>query len=197
MHPTTKPSAHTEKQVQVLRDHALAYPDAHEDFPWGHSAFKVRGKAFAFLHADAEGFSMSVKLPESSALALQLPFAEPTGYGLGKSGWVSARFGAKESAPLSMLKSWLEESYSAIAPKKLVKGLFLASGARSEPEATAAKKAAKKAPAKKRPAKEAAAKKAAKVPAKKAGTKKAGTKKAGASTLATKKPSAKKAAKKR
>jgi predicted DNA-binding protein (MmcQ/YjbR family) len=162
MHPTTKPSAHTEKQVQVLRDHALAYPDAHEDFPWGHSAFKVRGKAFAFLHADAEGFSMSVKLPESSALALQLPFAEPTGYGLGKSGWVSARFSATDRAPLSMLKSWLEESYSAIAPKKLVKALFLASGARSEPEPTKAKKPiAKKATAKQATAKQATAKKAA------------------------------------
>jgi predicted DNA-binding protein (MmcQ/YjbR family) len=123
MHPTTKPSARTEKQVAVLRAHALAYPDTREDFPWGHSAFKVRDKAFAFLHADAEGLSISVKLPESNALALELPFVEPTGYGLGKSGWVSARFAPNQDAPLAMLQDWLRESYAAIAPKRLVKQL--------------------------------------------------------------------------
>jgi predicted DNA-binding protein (MmcQ/YjbR family) len=161
MHPTTKPSARTEKQVSALRAQALAYPDTREDFPWGHSAFKVRTKAFAFLHADAEGFSISVKLPESNALALQLPFAEPTGYGLGKSGWVSARFGPHEDAPLPMLKEWLRESYAAIAPKGLVK--LLSAGGAAEGTArkvTAEKRAAKKAPAKKAPAKKASAKRA-------------------------------------
>jgi predicted DNA-binding protein (MmcQ/YjbR family) len=206
MQPTTKPSAHTEKQVRILREHALAYPESHEDFPWGHSAFKVRSKAFAFLHADADGFSISVKLPESNALALQLPFAEPTGYGLGKSGWISARFGKQDNAPLGMLKSWLEESYSAIAPKRLVKELFGAGGVHGESAAKApvlktgksgATKALatpkEKAPAKKAPAKKAPAKKA---PAKRPPLKKAPTKKAptkwGAKVPPAKKPTAKK-----
>ena len=142
MHPTTKPSPRTEKQVAVLRACALAYPETHEDFPWGHSAFKVRGKAFAFLHADGEGFSISVKLPDSNALALELPFVEPTGYGLGKSGWVSARFTAKEAAPLSMLGSWLEESYTAIAPKRLVRALASAPVPARGPNKAAAKRKA-------------------------------------------------------
>ena len=34
---------------QVLRDRALAYPDATEDFPWGERAIKVRGKTFLFM----------------------------------------------------------------------------------------------------------------------------------------------------
>jgi hypothetical protein len=50
---------------------------------------------------------------------LGLPFAEPTGYGLGKSGWVSFKFGPKDSVPLELIEEWLRESFVAIAPKKL------------------------------------------------------------------------------
>ena len=46
-----------------------------------------------------------------------LPFTEPTGYGLGKSGWVTAKF--DDTPPLPLLKEWLDESYRAQAPKKL------------------------------------------------------------------------------
>src|SRR3954470_20234762 len=76
----------------LLRRHALAKPTATEHFPWGERAIKVNGKVFLFMSADATGLSLSVKLPASHGVALMLPFAEPTGYGLGKAGWVSARF---------------------------------------------------------------------------------------------------------
>ncbi len=102
-----------------LRQQALSYPETKEDFPWGHSAFKVKGKAFLFMADDKNELSLSVKLPSSGSVALDLPFAEPTGYGLGKSGWVTARFAAKAKAPLWILQQWLEESYCAVAPKKL------------------------------------------------------------------------------
>lgn len=102
-----------------LRDFALAFPEAQEDFPWGHRALKVRGKVFVFLYRDAEGLSLSAKLPASSEAALLFPFAEPTGYGLGKSGWVTARFAPAEAPPLSLLREWIEESYRAVAPKRL------------------------------------------------------------------------------
>jgi predicted DNA-binding protein (MmcQ/YjbR family) len=128
MHPTGKPPALLQKQIEVLRKRALGYPETREDFPWGHSAFKVKDKAFVFLYADAEGCSLSVKLPESNALALQLPFAEPTGYGLGKSGWVSAGFKAKDKLPLSLLADWIDESYRAVAPKRLLVQFLLARG---------------------------------------------------------------------
>ncbi len=62
----------------------------------------------------------SVKLPESGPDALDLPFAKPTGYGLGKSGWVSATFEPKDRPPAEILKEWILESYRAVAPKKLV-----------------------------------------------------------------------------
>jgi predicted DNA-binding protein (MmcQ/YjbR family) len=76
-----------------------------------------------FLGGDknAKELSLSVKLPQSRDMAVDLPFAEPTGYGLGKSGWVSASFTKVGDVPLDLLKAWITESYRAIAPKKLSK----------------------------------------------------------------------------
>jgi predicted DNA-binding protein (MmcQ/YjbR family) len=106
-------------EVTALRALALGYPETHEDTPWGESAFKVKGKTFLFPHASATGLSASVKLPFSCGMALSLPFAAPTGYGLGKSGWVTARFSKGDEFPLDLLEAWLDESYRAVAPKKL------------------------------------------------------------------------------
>src|SRR6185295_16740034 len=80
-------------------------------------------KAFLFMRADAGGLSLSVKLPGSGVSALLLPFAEPTHYGLGKSGWVTATFGPADDVPLELLLDWLDESFHAVAPKKLADGV--------------------------------------------------------------------------
>ena len=109
------PHAAVEK---ALRAQGLAYPETTEDFPWGHRTLKVRGKAFVFMSRE-EGFSLSVKLPSSSHVALDLPFAEPTGYGLGRSGWVTASFAPGKPVPLDILSDWLEESFRAVAPKRV------------------------------------------------------------------------------
>jgi predicted DNA-binding protein (MmcQ/YjbR family) len=108
-----------------LRDYAITFPETTEDHPWGHRALKVKGKSFLFLGGEKNvtELSLSVKLPSSRDIALDLPFAEPTGYGLGKSGWVTARFYKAAGIPIDLLKGWIEESYRAIAPKKLVKAL--------------------------------------------------------------------------
>jgi predicted DNA-binding protein (MmcQ/YjbR family) len=103
-----------------LRKVALSYPEAHEDMPWGHHAIKVKGKTFVFLAADAATFSLSAKLPSSADVALKLPFASRTEYGLGRSGWVTARFPRAARVPLQILELWIDESYRAIAPKRLV-----------------------------------------------------------------------------
>ena len=106
-----------------LRSQALGYPETAEDFPWGHSAFKVNGKSFLFLAGDEGWLKLSTKLPQSREFALEYPFTEPTGYGLGRAGWVSARFDGNDDVPLDVLSAWLEESYRAIAPKRLVASL--------------------------------------------------------------------------
>jgi predicted DNA-binding protein (MmcQ/YjbR family) len=107
------------ESFETLRRHGLSLPEAVEEFPWGHSALKVRGKTFVFLNQSEEELSLSVKLPVSRDFALIFDWTEPTGYGLGRSGWVSARFGPDEEPDLELLKRWIIESYKAIAPKKL------------------------------------------------------------------------------
>lgn len=135
--PNTRPPPDIARAESAVARIAAAFPETREDNPWGHRAFKVRGKTFLFLVGDGEGLSVSVKLPESGALALELPFAEPTGYGLGKSGWVSARFKPGTPIPIDMIGEWLSESYAAIAPKKLSAGL----GDRAAPNQTKTAKA--------------------------------------------------------
>ena len=106
-----------------LRSFALGLPGAYEEHPWGESVAKVNRKVFAFLHRPkdaAEELCFTVKLPESREEALEFPWASPTGYGLGKSGWVSVRFPDGESPPVDLFRCWIEESYRTIAPAKLV-----------------------------------------------------------------------------
>lgn len=104
---------------------ALNCPDAVLQHPWGHDAVKVRGKMFAAFGGaeNPKAFSMTVKLPVSSEMALTLAWAEPTGYGLGKSGWVTARLTAGSDVELDTMKGWIDQSYRAVAPKALVKPL--------------------------------------------------------------------------
>ncbi len=86
----------------------------------GRHSGKGQQKVFVFLgHEDHPESGMSVKLRESHELALSLPSARQTGYGLGRAGWVDVPFG--DTTPsLSVLKDWVEESYCLIAPKRLV-----------------------------------------------------------------------------
>lgn len=115
----------------ALRKAALTYPEAYEEYPWDGYALKVRKKVFLFMHYDAKVLSLSLKLPDSNGAALMFPFAKPTGYGLGKSGWVTAKFNKGPKPPLPLLKAWLDESYRAVAPAKLAALVPAEDGSRS------------------------------------------------------------------
>ena len=103
---------------EELRVFALSLPEAFEDHPWGEDVAKVSGKVFVFL-GSASSRRMTVKLDESHGHALSIEGAEPTGYGLGKSGWVTVPTDA-EDVDVELLGDWIEESYRIVAPKRLV-----------------------------------------------------------------------------
>ncbi len=104
---------------EALQAAALALPEATEDYPWEHVAWKVRGKAFCFTNRPDADLRFTLKLPHSSGAALMLPFAQPAGYGLGKSGWITASFDGRTKLPVGLLEAWLLESYRAVAPKRV------------------------------------------------------------------------------
>ena len=115
--------------LRELRTFGLGYPCAHGKSPWpGHDDLAVKDKTFAYLAADGEPFSLSCKLKYTGPEALELPFAAPTGYGLGKSGWVTFTPSDGEIPPIEQMKEWIDESYRAQAPRKLVKELDARSG---------------------------------------------------------------------
>ena len=96
---------------RALRRYALSFPGATEDFP-----FRGQEQTGSGL----KSLSRRSRSDRRGRKTLDLPFAKPTGYGLGKLGWVSVTFQAKDRLPLEILKGWIRESYCAVAPKKLV-----------------------------------------------------------------------------
>ncbi len=100
---------------------ALSYPEAWEDHPWGENVVKVGKKIFVFFGSEASPTwpSITVKLRESHEEAAGVPGVEPTGYGLGKSGWLTIPLKAKGPS-FGVLSDWIEESYRLVAPKKLI-----------------------------------------------------------------------------
>ncbi|MFI0741106.1 MmcQ/YjbR family DNA-binding protein [Streptomyces sp. NPDC021100] len=116
------PSAPRSTRARI-REFALSLPEAVEEFPWGESAVvKVNKKIFVFLGAEgaeAPGISVKLRDEEAHGHALAVPGAAPSGYGLGRSGWVSVPLAAG-GAPVELLCDWVEERYRTIAPKRLV-----------------------------------------------------------------------------
>lgn len=129
-----------------LRKCALRYPGVREDHPWGESAFKVNDKVFVFTNVTKAALHLTVKLPRSREFALEMhAFTKPTGYGLGKAGWITAEFGTKDKPPLDILEAWIDESFRAIAPKKVVAVMETTDTVKtSATKAAAAKKPKKK-----------------------------------------------------
>jgi len=133
-----------------LVETALGYPEAWKDHPWGETVAKVGKKVFVFFGLPRGGLSLSCKLPHSFDVALStFSWAEATGYGLGASGWVSASFEGSDDVPVPLLLEWIDESYRAVAPAKLVKQL----APRDEAAATAS---ARRAPRRRRRSRRAA-----------------------------------------
>jgi predicted DNA-binding protein (MmcQ/YjbR family) len=111
------------KKWEKVREFALGLPGAVEEFPWGESVAKVNKKVFVFLGVDDGshplGVTVKLKGEPAHAHALSCPGAEPAGYGLGRSGWVSIPLQEKGSPAAELLCDWVEESYRTIAPKRL------------------------------------------------------------------------------
>ncbi len=123
------------RKWDAIREFALGLPAAEEDFPWGESVIKVRrkpgvppwrkdgagvyGPMFLWLgRRDSKAHAVAVRLRESYEQAVALAHAAPTTTsGLGQWGWLTVPL---QGVDLDLLCDWVDESYRAKAPKRLV-----------------------------------------------------------------------------
>jgi predicted DNA-binding protein (MmcQ/YjbR family) len=88
----------------------------------GEPTFRVRGKNFVFTDQAARGLSVKLPKEEATAVVATDSRAEPTGYGLGRHGWVSVEVGDDaDEARWQQVKEWVRTSYTLVAPKSLAK----------------------------------------------------------------------------
>jgi predicted DNA-binding protein (MmcQ/YjbR family) len=88
----------------------------------GEPTFRVGGKNFVFASTDAT--TITVKLPKDEAAAVIATDSQaaPTGYGLGRHGWVSVTLDRRPStARWQEVEEWIRTSYALIAPRKLAR----------------------------------------------------------------------------
>ncbi len=87
----------------------------------GEPTFRVRGKTFVFTDPEAHALTVKLSKEEAAAVIATDAFAEPTGYGLGRHGWVSVRIGRGGRRRWTQVEEWVRTSYTLIAPKALAR----------------------------------------------------------------------------
>jgi predicted DNA-binding protein (MmcQ/YjbR family) len=107
-------------RYESLKAFALRLPEAFEDMPWEADVVAKVGKKIFVFFGHPDNRAISVKLPDSQDHALSVRGAQPTGYGLGRHGWVTVPIQGTGAPPLDLLREWVEESYRAVAPKRLI-----------------------------------------------------------------------------
>jgi predicted DNA-binding protein (MmcQ/YjbR family) len=90
---------------------------------WGdHPTFRVRGKNFIFSDPAATNLSLKLSKDEAEAVVASDPSVDPTGYGLGRHGWISVTL---EQSPdderWTQVEEWVRTSYTLVAPKRLAR----------------------------------------------------------------------------
>ena len=89
---------------------------------WGdHPTFRVNGKSFVFSDAAAEHLSLKLPKEEAAAVVATDADVEPTGYGLGRHGWIALDLVAPDSERWQQVEEWVRTSYTLIAPRRLAR----------------------------------------------------------------------------
>jgi predicted DNA-binding protein (MmcQ/YjbR family) len=102
----------------------------------GEPTFRVRGKNFVFAAHDASSISVKLSQDEAEAVVATDVDAEPTGYGLGRHGWVSLQIAKDaDAARWTQIEEWVRTSYTLVAPKSLAKIVLTEDGVAQAPPA--------------------------------------------------------------
>ena len=95
----------------------------------GEPTFRVRGKNFVFTDQVASGLTVKLPKEEAAAVVATDPKAEPSGYGLGRHGWVSIELGqTADESRWQQVEEWVRTSYTLVAPASLAKVVLAEDG---------------------------------------------------------------------
>ena len=109
--------------AEFVRQLAMTYPETEEGTSCNKSAYKARGKAFAFVGESPEAVNIMLKLGDSADAFAKFAKSQPHHYRVGKAGWMTMDFPRGTKFPMDELERWIDESFRLIAIKKLVKVL--------------------------------------------------------------------------
>ena len=88
----------------------------------GEPTFRVRGKNFVFAAGDFSSISVKLTKEEAAAVVATDPDVTPTGYGLGRHGWVSVALPRRPTKDRwDIVEEWVRTSYTMVAPKRLAR----------------------------------------------------------------------------
>jgi predicted DNA-binding protein (MmcQ/YjbR family) len=88
----------------------------------GEPTFRVNGKNFVFSGHEAEGISVKLPKEEAEVVVATDPACSPTGYGLGRHGWVSVTIPPDaDEERWRQIEEWVRTSYTLVAPKALAR----------------------------------------------------------------------------
>jgi len=88
----------------------------------GEPTFRVSGKNFIFAGEDGRTITVKLTMEEAAAVVATDPDVVPTGYGLGRAGWVSITLTSRPSAARwREVEEWIRTSYTLVAPKRLAR----------------------------------------------------------------------------
>ena len=85
-----------------------------------HPSFRVRGKNFVFCDPEARHLSLKLPRAEAEAVLATDSATTPTGYGLGRHGWIDVSIPANAGPKRwRQIGEWVRTSYTLVAPKGL------------------------------------------------------------------------------
>lgn len=88
----------------------------------GEPSFRVAGKNFIFAGNDERTVTVKLTPDEAAAVVATDPAVVPTGYGLGRSGWVTLTLTSRPSAARwREVEEWIRTSYILVAPTRLAR----------------------------------------------------------------------------
>lgn len=99
--------------TDAIRRKAVTFPGVEKGASCNQSAFKAGKGTFLFIGPGPKGvgFKAMFKLVASMPQAHKLAAQHPKRFGVGTTGWVTARFTAEEPLPKSIWEKWLAESH--------------------------------------------------------------------------------------